>query len=118
MPTPPLGAPAPPLSPVDTGQPPGPAPGPGLLGGAIVTSASLETSDACGTDQDGVYLYPFEGGWYTDANGNTLPANGRLINIVGSTVIHANVGEGYVLPDGTTSHEYSLQFSGMPCTTS
>lgn len=102
----------PPLSPASPASPVPPPPGP------IVTEPALQTSEVCGTDQDGVTLYPFEGGSYSDAQGNPVPATGQFVNIVGSTTIIAAVSKGYALPDGTRSHEYVLQFSGMPCTTS
>ncbi|MEO7118502.1 MAG: hypothetical protein ABIZ34_05965 [Candidatus Limnocylindrales bacterium] len=60
-------------------------------------------------------LSPYEGGHYTDVNGNDVPATGVFTPLVGTMVLFAVVLPGYVFSDGTSSKDFTTTFTDVPC---
>ncbi|MDQ3734860.1 MAG: hypothetical protein M3400_12885 [Actinomycetota bacterium] len=98
-----------------TTQPPQPPPPPPPPPPLIETEPVIEVTDECATADDGVTLFPYEGGFYTDVNGTEIPATGVLIPVVGTIVINAVTQPGYVFTDGSTTKQFDLTFTDVPC---
>lgn len=109
---PPTSVPAPTTSPSPPSQTEQPAP---PEGGPVQTEPAVDITDECGTAGDGIAIFPFEGGYYTDVEGNELVASGQFVPIVGTTILYAETIDGYVFPDGSMSMEIFVSLSDAAC---